>query len=429
MNAPGYDRAAVARLADEWLPPGTKGIPLATDGLTVEEFVTAGIDALAGELPTPLLLIRETALEGNIATMAAFCERHGALLAPHGKTTMAPQIFARQIEAGAWAITAATPTHARLYRRFGIGRIFLANELVDEAAVRWLCEEIRRDPSFEFFSLVDSLAGVRRLDQALASASVPRPFPVLLEVGYSGGRTGVRDGEAAELVARAVAAAPNLELVGVELFEGLMPGGQNVGETIDAIERWLDDVGASVGRLMEQGLLPERPLLSGGGSAYFDRVLDKLGDLPAQVVLRSGCYVTQDGGFYEATSPLAGRASGPDDGLLQNALELWSRALSRPEPGRVIADFGKRDAPWDMGMPTLAGRRTADGSPAAVEGAEVVALNDQHAHVALPATSDLAVGDLLRFDVSHPCGAFDRWRMIPVVDDRDRVIDAVLTFF
>ena len=39
------------------------------------------------------------------------------------------------------------------------------------------------------------------------------------------------------------------------------------------------------------------------------------------------------------------------------------------------------------------------------------------------------VGDLVGFGISHPCTAFDKWRVIPVVDDELRVTGAVRTFF
>ena len=52
---------------------------------------------------------RDSALAHNHAWMRDFTARHRAsLLAPHGKTTMAPQIFAQQLAAGAWGITVAT---------------------------------------------------------------------------------------------------------------------------------------------------------------------------------------------------------------------------------------------------------------------------------------------------------------------------------
>jgi D-serine dehydratase len=39
------------------------------------------------------------------------------------------------------------------------------------------------------------------------------------------------------------------------------------------------------------------------------------------------------------------------------------------------------------------------------------------------------VGDLLACGISHPCTAFDKWRLIPVVDDDYTVVDAIATFF
>ena len=91
--------------------------------------------------------------------------------------------------------------------------------------------------------------------------------------------------------------------------------------------------------------------------------------------------------------------------------------------------MGKRDVPHDVGLPVplrvrgRAGLREASGTM------EVVDLNDQHAYVRLPADEDLAPGDLLGCGISHPCTAFDKWRLLPVVDDDYAVIDAVHTFF
>ncbi len=42
---------------------------------------------------------------------------------------MAPELFRRQLEAGAWAITAATVHHVQVYRRAGVQRILFANQL------------------------------------------------------------------------------------------------------------------------------------------------------------------------------------------------------------------------------------------------------------------------------------------------------------
>jgi D-serine deaminase-like pyridoxal phosphate-dependent protein len=136
-------------------------------------------------------------------------------------------------------------------------------------------------------------------------------------------------------------------------------------------------------------------------------------------VLRSGCYLTHDDGLYARVSPL------PE---LRPALELWAHVLSCPEPGLAIAGFGKRDAPYDLGLPTVLALLRA-GAPCAPEGALVVeAMADQHAFIRDPSGS-LRVGDVLRCGISHPCTAFDKWSLIAVVDDDDLVVDAVRTLF
>src|SRR3954469_22308318 len=62
----------------------------------------------------PVMVLHRSALEHNIELMASYCARRGLLLAPHGKTTMAPQIFAAQLAAGAWGMTAATAGQAQV---------------------------------------------------------------------------------------------------------------------------------------------------------------------------------------------------------------------------------------------------------------------------------------------------------------------------
>jgi D-serine deaminase-like pyridoxal phosphate-dependent protein len=80
--------------------------------------------------------------------MARWCHDRGVELAPHGKTHMAPQLFARHLDAGACGITAATLSHVRTYRAFGVRDVLLTNELVDGAGLRWLAAELDAHPDF-----------------------------------------------------------------------------------------------------------------------------------------------------------------------------------------------------------------------------------------------------------------------------------------
>ena len=90
---------------------------------------------------------------------------------------MAPQLIARQLEAGAWGVTAANISQVQLFRSFGIPRILIANEVTDRAGLAWLAAELAADPEFECYSFVDSLSGVALLDDALrAGYKVWRPL-------------------------------------------------------------------------------------------------------------------------------------------------------------------------------------------------------------------------------------------------------------
>jgi D-serine dehydratase len=386
------------------------------------------------DLLLPAVTLREPALAHNIERMADWCAEHGASLAPHGKTTMAPQLFDRQLAAGAWGITAATTSQVRLMRGFGVPRVLLANELVDAPAIRWLARELERDPDFGFLCLVDSAACVELMEAALAAADATRPVDVLVELGVPGRRTGVRD--PAELVALAerVAASPWLALAGVEGYEGVLPQGRDV-ETVRRADDFLSRLGDAVATLDGRGLFAGRDevVVTAGGSAYFDRVMaafDRIAptSVPVRAVLRSGGYVTHDHVHYEHSSPLRSAAAGPAERLWP-ALELWARVLSTPETGSALVGFGKRDAPYDLGLPVPLTRRDAQcGAPEQLAGrAEVVELNDQHAFVRHD--GGLQVGDVLTFGLSHPCTAFDKWALLPVLDADDRVIDGVRTYF
>jgi D-serine dehydratase len=452
-SEPGHDAAMrstrmardpIRRLRTEPLPIGTKGLPLGDQSdWTIDSIVDAGWNVLDGQLPLPLLTLSNAALGNNIETMAAYCRERKVLLAPHGKTTMAPQLFERQIAAGCWAITAATPTHLSLYRTFGVDRILYANELVEPAALRWLASELNRERPFSFYSLVDSTECVARMASVLEQEQLRAPVNVLIEIGHPGGRSGCRTLDAVCAVADAVLRSPCLRLAGVEAFEGtiddvVMSTQPKDGEgTSQRVEAFLTEVVATVRALSKRGSLDSNReiIVTAGGSAYFDLVIGALAPLQnefpsLQVVLRSGSYVTHDGGYYARTSPLGERKPSAV-GRLVSALELWSVVLSRPEPDLVIVGAGKRDLPIDMGPPFPTRIWTAGRGIQPVKSTQlrVSGVSDQHLNAWVSPDIPLDVGDLCAWSISHPCTAFDKWRLIPLVDDDLAIVDAVRTFF
>jgi D-serine deaminase-like pyridoxal phosphate-dependent protein len=427
---------AVAALDDRVLGPQHKGLPREAWGKSVREYLRT--EPTLGEMSTPLLTVDRAALDSNVSVMADWARSAGVRLAPHGKTTMAPQIWARQLEAGAWGITLATPWQVQLARSFGVGRIMLANAIVDPAALAWLAAELDADQSFEFFSWADSVQTVELMDRTLASTPNGRPVNVIVELGGSGGRTGARSLESALAVVAAIHRSPRLTLAGVGGYEGALSHDRETAG-LSAVRTYLDRLGQLHQQIAADGLYGADAIVTAGGSAYQDVVVEQLASLADEqgehgvrtsVVVRSGAYVIHDDGFYAGISPLIpGRADRP----LRSAMHGWARTVSRPEPDLALLDAGKRDLPFDEGLPVP--QRIAGAHTAVLDKAEVTALNDQHAFLHLPGgeTADVPVGSVVRMGLSHPCTAFDKWRLIPVVDDADaanpRIVDLIHTFF
>jgi D-serine deaminase-like pyridoxal phosphate-dependent protein len=430
------DDRAVAALDDRVLGPQHKGLPQEAWGRTVRDYLRT--EPTLDRMSTPLLTVDRAALESNVAVMADWARAAGVRLAPHGKTTMAPQIWAQQLAAGAWGITLATPWQVQLARSFGVGRIMLANAIVDPAALAWLAAELAADPSFEFFSWADSVQTVELMDRTLASTPNGRPVNVIVELGGAGGRTGARSIESAVAIAAAIHRSRRLTLAGVGGYEGALSHDREP-TGLSAVRTYLDRLGQLHRQFAGDGLYAADAIVTAGGSAYQDVVVEQLASLadeegahgvPTSVVVRSGAYVIHDDGFYAGISPLIpSRAERP----LRSAMHGWARTVSRPEPELALLDAGKRDLPFDEGLPVP--QRISGANSAVVHKAEVTALNDQHAFLRLPGgeADDVPVGAVVRLGLSHPCTAFDKWRLIPVVDDADaanpRIVDLLHTFF
>ena len=422
------------RVLDEHVDWRYKSFP-AGPSISIRDVGSRRWNVLGGEFMLPVMVLKDSALRHNSKLMASWCKRNDVLLAPHGKTPMAPQLLKLQLDDGAWAVTAATMSQARVWRAFGMDRVILANELVEPASARWVAQELEADPGFDFYCLVDSIAGVRILEAAVESADVHRRLSVLVEFGPMGGRAGCRTHEEALHVARAVADCPHLALAGAEAFEGVIHE-KSLAGSLAAVDGFLEQLRGLVVKLDEAGLFTHVPevVVTAGGSAFPDRVVAGLGgqwnlSRPVQVVLRSGCYLTHDAIHYHEMSPFGGRI--PETGPLQEALEIWGAVLSLPEPGLALLGFGKRDVSYDLELPVPRFVKTAGPQPPRPLRAEasIFALNDQHAFMKLGAEANLKVGDLVGCGISHPCTAFDKWRLIPLVDEGYLVLDAILTYF
>jgi D-serine dehydratase len=414
-----------------------KGVPGGIEQASSEDIAALGLNVLAGDIALPCAILKESALSRNEQWMQAFCTRAGVEICPHGKTTMSPELFARQLHNGAWGITAATPHQVRALRSFGIDRIFYANQLMDGPAAQFVIGELQRDPQFEFYCLVDSVANVHALGAATAAST--RPLHVLLEIGRQGGRTGVRSRDQALEVAAAVQQHPGLALAGVETYEFVVPA-RDDEERDRNIVALFEEFAALAQELDRAGLFRgPQVILSAGGSTYFDVAAKSLTAIrlsrPTLPLIRAGCYLTHDYGWMPGylermrkRSPVV--ASIP--GRLEDALEIWGQVQSRPESQLALITVGKRDVSYDLRLPQpkLWFRPGVHPRPQEIrDGTEVVSLNDQHGYLKLPENSPLNVGDLIGLGISHPCTTMDKWRAMLIVDDDYDVQGAISTWF
>lgn len=403
-----------------------KGIPS-----TVESLIGWTLFDDCVTLPVALLLQSEVV--HNSAVMASYCKKHSVSLAPHGKTTMSPELFQLQIRDGAWAITAATVYQARVMRESGVPRVLIANQVAAPGDINWLGSQI--DDGFEIICCVDSIESVKLLDEVLGARSTKNPLRVLVELGVLGGRTGARTVESALLVARAAAATTTLQVVGVTGFEGIIgPASAQTAE--EMVDIFMEDLADLARRVHAENLVrgADEMIVSAGGSVFFDRVVVGLkgvrDSFPIRIVIRSGCYLSHDDGVIHELSPLGADPRIPGE-VFRSAIEVWAAVLSQPEPNRVVVGAGKRDMSTDGLLPVV--KKVLRRGSRIVEHIShplrAVRVDDQHAYLDLDDSLQLSVGDFVAFGISHPCTTFDKWRVIPIVDENYKVVDFATTRF
>jgi D-serine dehydratase len=414
----------------DMVTPLNKGLGSMDRGLALTDVPSLGWNLLHEHLSLPVAVLYEDKLAHNLRWMQEFVIAYGAKLAPHGKTTMAPKLFTRQLQAGAWGITLATAHQTRVAYEHGVRRVLMANQLVGKQNIA-IITTLLDDRAFEYYCLIDSAEHVEALGRALQAGG--KRLNVLLEIGVDGGRAGIRnDQHLAALLEALTRWRDSVSLCGIEVFEGILKDEfairQLLSRTVDVARR-----------LAKENRFDRTPvILSGAGSAWYDVVAEVFSKAdigkPIEVILRPGCYLTHDVGVYREAqrriqndNPVAQRMHSS----LQPALQLWAYVQSVPEKEKAIIGFGKRDAAFDSGLPAPVWHYRP-GSPAPSPSPlewKVTGMMDQHAYLQIAENDDIRVGDMIGFDIAHPCLTFDKWRYLPVLDAEYRVIDLVQTFF
>ena len=435
---------AIDAIDDLALDGATKGVPFAAGTIRLGDIGAKGWNLIKGDLALPAMTLRDSAVANNLALMRDIAASHGISLAPHAKTTGAPQLYRMMLkDGGAWGFTAATVQQALLAARTGAKNILLANQLAAPANVAHFVGLMNAFPQAKFMALVDSAEGAEILAKWAKPHLNGKKLSVLIEMGPAGGRAGARTLDQAKAVVAAVTSAPELELVGVEAYEGGVKA-PTPEEVWAGVDKLLDLMLAVFDHGRQSGSFAkgEEVILSAGSSTSFDQVIRRFGHLSkdkgVRIVTRGGAFLALDHGFYRRRAldmdkrgklALPGGKTGSASGF-KPGLELWAAVQSLPDPRVAIMGMGMRDLPYDIELP-IPLQRFRDGKLVEDLGSgwKMTKSNDQHCYVEYPEGADIRIGDILSFGISHTSTAFDKWDVVWRIADDFRVTGAVKTFF
>ena len=385
---------------------------------------SSGWNLLAEEISFPAAVINQEALLNNAKWMQTFSQRANVKLAPHGKTTMSPELFNIQQQQGCWGMSLATVPQVATAYQSGIKRIILANQLIGRRHFE-IIAELLAEGDLEFYCFVDSIDNAKSLGQYFSDKNIK--LNILLEIGVMGGRCGWRDTDNIMQLCDVIGQFSCLQICGISFYEGVIHGENATNDIIDFVK--------SITKL-NQGLfdkgvfLTDEVILTGAGSAWYDLVAKHLqnndNSFEFTAILRPGCYLIHDTGIYQdaqnavvARSELACELVSEPTGDLISCLSVWAYVYSIPEPGLVIIGMGKRDVAFDAGFPTPELHfRPGNAAPVNANSHwKIVNIMDQHCMMKTPNDANLQPGDLICFSTSHPCLTMDKWRYIGLIDN------------
>jgi D-serine deaminase-like pyridoxal phosphate-dependent protein len=347
-----------------------------------------GAPRTLAEIPTPALIVDVAALDRNIGRMAAFFATGSCRLRPHFKAHKTPEIARRQLAAGSCTgMTCATVSEAEVAAAI-CKDILIANEVVGVrkcARVAALAREVAITVA------VDSVAGLDDLSMAAREAGVT--IGVLIDLNVGQGRCGVTPGDEALALARRVTASPGVTLRGVMGYEGHLQPLRNRAERETRTREAMHGL-VHTARLLRAAGYP-CDVVSSGGTGTFDIS----GRVDGITEIQAGSYALMDTDYASVGVPF------------EQAFAVLGTIVSRPAPDRCVADCGHKAMTKDHGNPAVKG----------VDGATVTSLNDEHATIAVPPSSTLAVGDLIQLLPSHTDPTVNLHDVFYAVDG-DRVV-------
>ncbi|MFI4966171.1 MAG: alanine racemase [Caulobacterales bacterium] len=338
-------------------------------------------------IPTPAAVLDLDAFDRNLAKMAARARAAGLALRPHGKSHKCAAIARRQIAAGAVGICCAKLAEAEAMAAAGIGAILVTSPIAG-AAQAGRAARLAQDLA-DFRMVIDHSDGAAEI-----GAAAQGPIQVLIDVDPGMGRTGVHDAAQAVEVFRAVAAQPNLRLIGVQCYGGHWQHLEGADARAAAVADGMAHLSRVVAALRQAGA--DIDVVTGGGTGTF--AADAAQGVLTEV--QPGSYPFMDREYREAL-----RAD--PDGAFEHALTVTATVISANHPQWVTLDAGLKAFATDGPLPVALTPKFAD-SPYRFFG-------DEHGRLMRPPGQLVARGERVDFVPPHVDPTLDRYDVIHFV--------------
>jgi D-serine deaminase-like pyridoxal phosphate-dependent protein len=320
------------------------------------------------DIPTPALVVDVRALERNIRRMAAFFQPRASKLRPHFKAHKTPEIARRQLAAGSCiGLTCATVFEAEIAAPL-CNDILIANEVVGPDACGRVAALAKR---VAITIAVDSMGGLGAIAAAARETGVT--VGALVDVNVGQNRCGVSPGSEAVALAKRIVDAPGVKLRGLMGYEGHAVGIAGRADREVSVHHAMDQLVSTAAMFASAGL-PTDVVSAGGTGSY-----DISGVIEGITEIQAGSYALMDTDYARLGLPF------------EHALSVLGTVISRPVPGRCVVDSGHKSCTKDHGNPSVKD----------IPGASVLALNDEHAILAVPSECPLKIGDRIELLPSH----------------------------
>ncbi|MGA0607334.1 DSD1 family PLP-dependent enzyme [Phenylobacterium sp. VNQ135] len=348
-------------------------------------------DAIA----TPAAVLDLDAFEANVALMAERARTAGLALRPHAKSHKCAWVAQRQIAAGAVGVCCAKLAEAEALAAAGVGSILVTSPIAGAGPAARAATLAARLTDFRI--VLDHPDAAAEL-----GAAAQTPIPVLIDVDVGLGRTGVRDVAQGRVVAQAIAAQPNLRLIGLQGYGGHWQHMKGAGARAAAVAEGMERLRAVHAALRESGFDIE--VVTGGGTGTFwsDAALGVLTEV------QPGSYAFMDREYREALE-------GDPEGAFAQSLTVAATVISANHPDWVTVDAGLKAFSTDGPLP----QPLTPG----FEGCGYRFFGDEHGRLSRPARN-VRRGDRVDFAPGHIDPTLDRYNVLHLV--RGDVLEAIV---